>query len=192
MKYIGSPEDKPLTLKESKFLHQYLRDFNATRSVQAAGFKVTPESARVYGTRLLAKVNVKKALQLKVQEMQTGEQELLMRLKREMERLAFFDVRTLFDENGNLKNIADLDDDESAALASLETFEEFADLGDGIKVKTGDTKKVRLWSKEKALDMLAKYAKMYSDAPTTNVQVNNILVSKEELLEAKQIFNDKY
>jgi Terminase small subunit len=42
-----------------------------------------------------------------------------VRVLEEMRRLAFADVRTLFDEHGNLKAIHTLTDEEAACIASI-------------------------------------------------------------------------
>jgi len=46
-----------LTLKQSRFIDEYLTDFNASRAAIASGF--SPKSAKVQGSRLLTNVNVK-------------------------------------------------------------------------------------------------------------------------------------
>jgi hypothetical protein len=53
------------------------------------------------------------------------------RVLEEYRRLAFADIRTFFDADGNLKPIQDLDDDQTAGLASLEVIIKNAEAGDG-------------------------------------------------------------
>ena len=69
------------------------------------------------------------------------------RLVRSMACIAFSDIRKLFDADGKLKSLADLDDDTAAAIASY-------------KVKDGGVE-VKLWDKGAAQEKLAKFLGMY-------------------------------
>jgi len=50
-----------LTLKQDRFIDEYLIDFNASRAATAAGF--SSRSAKVQGSRLLTNVNVKLSIE---------------------------------------------------------------------------------------------------------------------------------
>jgi phage terminase small subunit len=76
------------------------------------------------------------------------------RVLEEYRRLAFADIRTFFDADGNLKPIQDLDDDQTAGLASLEVIIKNAEAGDG---HTDKIHKFKLWDKTRALEALAKH-----------------------------------
>ena len=80
------------------------------------------------------------------------------RILLEMQRLAFSDTREIYDEDGNLKPIHELSDDAAATLAGIETDEVMVDGKKQAKVR-----KVKRWSKEKALEMLAKYKNLLKD-----------------------------
>ena len=73
---------------------------------------------------------------------------------REAARLAYSDVRELFDEQGKLKPIKDWPEDMARAVASVEVVKGNVDAGDGQR----DTVvKLRLWDKTKALENLMKH-----------------------------------
>jgi phage terminase small subunit len=72
----------------------------------------------------------------------------------ELRRLAFTDIRTFFDADGNLKPVQDLDDDQAACLASREVIIKNAKAGDGPTV---EIHKIKLWDKMRALELLAKH-----------------------------------
>jgi phage terminase small subunit len=74
---------------------------------------------------------------------------------KEAARIAFSDIRKLFDENGNLKPVSELDDDIAAAVASIEVTEEFAGSGESREF-VGYTKKIKFWDKNAALEKLFK------------------------------------
>lgn len=75
---------------------------------------------------------------------------------RENMKLAFFDVRTMFDERGALKPVSEWDEAIGGSVSSIEVFEEFAGSGQN-RVKIGETKKVKFWDKGAAIDKLMKH-----------------------------------
>jgi len=103
------------------------------------------------------------------------------RVVREWVRLGFFDVRKLFDADGNLLPIHQLPDDVAAAVASVEVV---AVKGTG---KEGEpvvhVKRVRLWDKRATLDAMARHLKMFGDEGEGEVHVHIHL--GEKLREAK-------
>jgi phage terminase small subunit len=78
----------------------------------------------------------------------------------EASRLALFDPRKLFREDGSPKPINELDDDTAAALAGLDVLEEFEGSGDE-RVFVGYTKKYKIADKNSALEKLFKHHGLY-------------------------------
>lgn len=76
--------------------------------------------------------------------------------------IARSDVRELFDGNGALINPADLPQEAAAAVAGIETFEEFDGKGKD-RVKVGDVRKVRLRDPMPAIRLLAEHKKLVSN-----------------------------
>jgi len=76
------------------------------------------------------------------------------RALREGARVAYSNVRALFDDNGNLKPMKDWPEDAAAAVAGIEVVKRNVDSGDG---KIDDVIKVKLWDKVRALEMLFKH-----------------------------------
>lgn len=74
----------------------------------------------------------------------------------ELAKLAYFDLRQLYREDGSLKDPREWDDATAAAVASVEVFEEFAGKRKDRK-QIGHTKKVKTWDKNRALDMLLRH-----------------------------------
>lgn len=66
-------------------------------------------------------------------------------------RVARFDPRKLYDADGQLKSIADLDDETAGAVASVEV-DEIGKEGETI----GLTKKIKASDRNKALEMMGK------------------------------------
>lgn len=73
--------------------------------------------------------------------------------------IARADLRALYDEKGKLRPISELSDEEAAAIAGIETVEEFDGTGKA-RVKVGDVRKVRLRDPMAALRLLAEHKKL--------------------------------
>jgi hypothetical protein len=71
------------------------------------------------------------------------------RVLEEYRRLAFADIRTFFDANGNLIPIHQLDAEQRSCLAALEVLVKNAKPGDG---HTAEVHKFKLWDKMRALE----------------------------------------
>lgn len=78
----------------------------------------------------------------------------------EASRLATFDPRKLFREDGSPKPINELDDDTAAALAGLDVVEEWEGSGDDRQF-VGYTKKYKVADKNSALEKLFKHHGLY-------------------------------
>lgn len=78
----------------------------------------------------------------------------------EASRIALFDPRKLFRDDGTPKPIAELDDDTAAALAGLDVHEEFEGSGED-RVFVGYTKKYKVADKNAALEKLFKHHGLY-------------------------------
>ena len=96
----------------------------------------------------------------------------------EASRLATFDPRKLFMEDGSPKPINELDDDTAAALAGLEVVEEFDGSGEDRKF-IGYTKKYKVADKNSALEKLFKHHGLYRE---DNAQKTDPLVELIRLM----------
>jgi phage terminase small subunit len=74
----------------------------------------------------------------------------------EIARLSYSDPRKLYNEDGTLKSIHELDDDTAAAVAIIEV-DEITSQGAVV----GLARKTKLWNKAQALEMAAKVLGMY-------------------------------
>jgi phage terminase small subunit len=144
-----------LTPKEKLFADEYLIDKNATRAHKAAYCSKSDNTAAVEGHKLLRKPKIKAYISNKLEKVSKKAEITLERVLQEYGRIAFSDIRKIYDENSALKPIADLDDDSAAALAGIEVTEE-TDWKDGNKIVTGLTKKIRIHNKISALDSICK------------------------------------
>ena len=84
------------------------------------------------------------------------------RVLQEASRLALFDPRRLFREDGSPKPINELDDDTAAAIAGLDVVEEFEGSGEDRQF-VGYTKKYKVADKNAALEKLFKHHGLYKE-----------------------------
>lgn len=128
---------------------------NQTDAAIAAGF--SQKTAAMAGSRLMARPDVKQALNAKHEEIAEKMGLSLERTLREIARVAYADPRKLYDKHGHLKPIHELDDDTAATVASLEVDV----LRDEKRKSIGTTTKLKQWDKNAALEKAMKFHGAY-------------------------------
>lgn len=158
-----------MTNAQKRFCNEYLIDLNATRAYKVAYPNCKKdETARANSSRLLTIANIKKYISKKQIEIEKRTEVTQDMVIKELSKIAFLDIRKLYTENGQLKNIADIDDETVGAISSLETLEEYNGYGND-REKIGETQKVKLLDKTKALELLGKHLGIFKE---TNINVN--------------------
>jgi phage terminase small subunit len=150
-----------LNPKQERFCNEYLVDYNATQAAIRAGY--SKKTAYVIAAEILSKKEVQEYLSAKKTILADQLSITQQRTMQEIGRIAYHDIRKLFNKDGSLVPIHELDDDSAAVLAGFDVEEIYAQ-GEQI----GVTKKLKKYDKTKALEMLAKHYKIYSDAPIQN------------------------
>lgn len=82
----------------------------------------------------------------------------------ELRKLAFFDIRKLYDDTGNPKSIGELDDDTAAAITGLDAVN-IGNSDSGI----GSVLKYKLADKKGALELFGKHLKLWTDKSEVTV-----------------------
>lgn len=151
-------DQKPLSVKQRRFVAEYLKDANATQAAVRCGY--SKKTAKQQGSRLLTNVAIAAAVAAKTsQQLQKAELTAQM-VKDRLRLLAFQDIRTLFDEDGNLRPLHKLSDDAAAMVAGMEVIIKNAAAGDGI---TDRVHKIKVVDPVKPLEMLAKHFKLLTE-----------------------------
>lgn len=161
-------DDKNKRLKNKnheRFCQEYIKNRNNGKKAYTIvyGKKKTEQVAEVNASRLLSNAKIKKRideLMIKIEEKTLVTPE---RIIKEYARIAFLDVRKLFDEDGKLKKITELDDDTAAAVAGMDisTFTKLGNEEQGTILEI--VKKIKNVDKKGALDSLARINSMFSD-----------------------------
>lgn len=159
-----------MTESQKRFCDEYLIDLNATRAYKVAYPKTKKEETiNSASSRMLRNVKVQEYISEKIKEREKRTEVTQDMVIQELSRIAFLDIRKLYNESGGLKNIQDIDDETIKAISSLETLEEYDGYGED-KEQIGNTQKVKLLDKLKALELLGKHLGMFSDI---NVNMKN-------------------
>jgi phage terminase small subunit len=112
--------------KQQLFVREYLVDLNGAKAAERAGY--SRKTARQHAARLLTNAyisaEIQKATQARLQRLDITADKVLQ----ELAKLAFFDVRELFNGDGSPKRIHELDANTAAAIKSFECFERQIDL----------------------------------------------------------------
>ena len=151
-----------LTGKQAKFVVEYLKDENATQAAIRAGYSKTV--AAELGCENLRKPYVVDAIDDLLDAQQARTLITADKILREYARLGFYDTRKLFDENGSLKRIVDLDADTQAIIAGIDVVT-IGNADRGI----GEIAKIRLVDRKGALDSMARHFGLFDDKTTLSV-----------------------
>lgn len=143
-----------MTPKQAAFVQQYLVDKNATQAAIRAGYSAKTASA--IGEENLRKPEIRAAIDSAMSDIAVELGITAKRVLQERSRLAFFDVRKLFRDNGSPIPVNELDADTAAAIAGLEVAEIWEGSGEDRQF-VGYLKKYKLASKDPSLTSLEKY-----------------------------------
>lgn len=154
---------------QARFCREFLIDRNASKAAIRAGY--SPNGVEATASKLLTvakvadRINALISLQEKRLDIKADE------ILKELRRVGMSDVRELYKEDGTVKHPKEWPDDLARAVSSIEV-EELFEFVNGEKVWIGYTKKIKLWSKTQALDMLGKHKKLFTDRVELDVSDN--------------------
>lgn len=146
-----------LTPRQQRFIDEYLIDLNATQAAIRAGY--SERTASQIGRQQLQKTSVSDAI---AQAMKAREKRTHItqdRVLQEVARIAFFDIRRLYNQDGTLKRPHELDDEAAAVLSAIEVIETSA----GEEGALLCTKKAKVFDKGNALTLAMRHLGMLTD-----------------------------
>lgn len=157
---------RDLNPQQQCFVDEYSAHFDGKRAAIAAGY--SEKSAMSLASQLLKNPKVAKAIQENLEEF--GENNLLLKQKiiNELSLIAFNDHADFYNEHGALKPIRELKRKQSSAIKEIKIKRTFSE-------KFGDCEEITLktWSKEKALELLARHVGVVNDHPEPKVTSKN-------------------
>lgn len=178
----------PTTEAIHLFVREYTVDFDPVpayyRTLAPGARRPKPAQAKIRANKIMALGEFRTYLNKWRAEMvkKVGKQVEVTAesVLREMSRLAFSDVRELFDDNGELMPLSELSDEAAASIVGIDV----ATIGNDT-VGRGQITKVKLGDKLKALENLGKHLGIFNENLNVNMRggLNNTTteVSPEEL-----------
>jgi len=103
-----------MTPKQERFVHEYLIDLNATQAAIRAGYHLKMAAKLVAKSSIADAIAAGQAKQLERADLSA------VRVLEELRRIAFADVRRLFDARSHLKPLHRLTAEEAACIALVE------------------------------------------------------------------------
>lgn len=162
-----------MTNSQKRFCDEYLIDFNATRAYKAAYKSCRKdETANVNGSRLLRNAKVKEYIAEKQQEIQERNKITQDTIIQELAKIALFNIKDIYNENGTLKKVTELDDDTAKAISGVKILQKAGAMkislnGRNEEVPIGhipeQTVEFKTNDKTKALELLGKHLGMFKD-----------------------------
>ena len=153
---------EPLTDKEEWLCREFVSDAgeNKTRAYLRVFKGCTYDSARTLAAKLFADVRIMN----RVNELRAERNKRLEitadKVLAGIAKLAFYDSRDFFDDNGKLKPLSELDPDHADVIAGLETFHKVTgEESDEVAITT----KIKLADRGQNLERLGKYLKLFTD-----------------------------
>lgn len=146
--------------RQLSFVREYLVDLNATKAAIRAGY--SERGASVTGVQLLGNPKIKalidESLQKRAERVEVRADDVL----RELVRVANADLRKAFNDDGTLKPVREWPDDVAAFISSVESESLYKGRG-RKRQEVGTVKKIKLWPKVQALELLGKHLKLFAD-----------------------------
>lgn len=144
-----------LTQKQILFCQEYIVDLNATAAARRAGY--SEKTAYSIGHENLTKPEINEKVQY-FMDLRAKRTEITAdRVLVELAKIAFADVRSIFDDGNKLKSPSEIDDDTAAAIQSVKV----ATRQDGGEVL--NFHEIKLSDKRAALEALGKNLKIFTD-----------------------------
>ena len=165
---INSPDG--LNQRERRFVDRYVSHLNGTRAYREAGYTANSDNvASTEAARLLRKPAIAAAIKARQAQAIQATDLTPERIMRELARIGLHDPRKLYDENGDLRPVNTLGDDEAAAISSIEsTTSRSLEPGssenpDDAKTIERTLKKLKVHDKLSALTLAMRHHGMLND-----------------------------
>ena len=135
--------------------------FNGAKAAEAAGYIGDLKTLASQASRLLTNDNIKRYVEILKNDIALQVGKSAVDIAREFAKIGFANIKNFYKENGELKQPHELDEDDAAAVSSVE----YDDILLG-REKIGTTTKIKRYDKVAALE---KYARMIGADGVTKI-----------------------
>lgn len=136
--------------KQKLFVAEYVLDYHGTNAAIRSGYN--EKTAYSIASELLKKPEIQREIEKRVREKTKRTEVTVDRVINEIAKLAFFNAKKLFHDDGKPKGIHELDDDTSGAIAGIDVVT----VGNA-EYGVGQIVKYKIADKNKSLDQLCKH-----------------------------------
>jgi phage terminase small subunit len=150
---------KKLTAKQRAFVNEYIVDLHATNAALRAGY--SSDSAYSIGSENLTKPEIADAIQEALDLRSERTRITADRVLVEVAKLGFSNIKSIFTEGGQLRNLNSLPDEVAAAIQSVEVVTKRVEGGEDHEVEY--VHKIKMADKKASLELLGKHLKLFAD-----------------------------
>lgn len=173
-----------MTDAQKRFCDEYLIDLNATRAYKVAYKNCKSDlTARTNGSKLLTNTNIQNYINERQEELQKETKVTQQKVISELAAIAFFNIKNIYNEDGSLKSVKDMDDETAKAISSVKTLQKAGSMKININPNGKDeevpvehiaeqTIEYKTNDKKGALELLGRHLGMFNDV---NVNMKNAL-----------------
>lgn len=151
------------TRQQVVFCNNYVGHFNAARAARDAGYSA--HTAREQGYDLLTRPHIRAYVDYLTSKLVSDAEISRERILKELARRAFFSVKDLYDEDGQLLHPSELPDDVASAIDSIdiEVVGKFGKAQEGEEQQQILSIKYKAANGDKSLEQLGRYHAMFTD-----------------------------
>lgn len=142
-----------------RFADRYFETLNGKESAIYAGF--SEHTAKQQAWQLLQLEEIQEYLTALKAEYSEKTGITRQRVLDEYAKIAFFDIREVFDVDGGLVHIKQMDDKAAGAISSIKSSEEWGEDDNGDRTVIGTLKEVKVFDKIRALQDLGKHLGLF-------------------------------
>lgn len=161
-----------LTPSQLRFVQEYAKDGNATQAAIRCG--ISERSAATMGSRWLKLEAVQEALKPIAKAVQEKAEVDASTILRELLNIATFDPKDLLEEDGTPKPLSTMSENVRRAIGSIEV-EVLRRKGEGddgpFERSQAHVAKIRMMDKIRALELLGKHLKLFTDRVVVDANV---------------------
>lgn len=160
--------NEELNIKQEEFCRKYVEmGGNGTQAYKEV-YECEEETAKANASRLLTNANIKAYIDELLEDARNRNKITVDKIVNEYAKLAFFNPANVFNSNGTIKDIQQLEENVTASIKSIKIKEEYR-YEDGEQVPDGYTKEITFADKKTALDSLGKFLGMFVDRSKVEV-----------------------
>lgn len=172
--------EKKLNAQQAFFVLEYLKDLNATQAAIRAGYcKKSPSNAGKVGPAMVNTPHIAAAIQEQMDKRAARLEISADVILRELLFIARADLAQAYTKEGKLKSIHDIPEETRRAMAGVKVYEEFDGFGKD-RFQCGETIEVKFWDKPKALELLGKHLKLFTDVHEVHGSLEDLVAGSNQ------------